>query len=67
MTEKKSLKTESYSDSVKRFEKVLLPLGKKSKGNFDVSKFFESDDDIRADYSEGTFKDRSFPRYVSWG
>ena len=24
-------------------------------------------DETRADYNEYTFKDRSFPRYVSWG
>jgi hypothetical protein len=63
----KIFRTESYSDSVKRYEKTLLPLGKKSKGNFGVRNFFESDDDVRADYDEDTFKDQTNTKYVSWG
>ena len=64
----KIFKTESYSDSVKTYEMTLLPLGKKSKGNFgDRKKNFETDDDVRADYDEGTFKDQTNTKYVSWG
>jgi len=64
----KIFKTESYSDSVKTYETTLLPLDKKSKGNFgDRTKFFETDDDVRADYDEGTFKDQTNTKYVSWG
>ena len=64
----KIFKTESYSDSVKTYETTLVPLGKKSKGNFgDRTKFFETDDDVRADYDECTFKDQTNTKYVSWG
>ena len=64
----KIFKTESYSDSVKKYETTLLPLGKKSKGNFgDRVKFFETDDDVRADDDENSFKDQTNIKYVSWG
>ena len=62
----KIFKTESYSDSVKKYETTLLPLGKKSKGNFgDRAKFFETDDDVRADDDESTFKDKTI-KYRTW-
>ena len=62
----KIFKTESYSESVKKYETILLPLGKKSKGNFgDRAKFFEADDDIRGDYNESTFKDK-MRKYRRW-
>lgn len=62
----KIFKTESYSDSVKKYETTLLPLGKKSKGNFgDRAKFFETDDDVRDDYEESTFKDKTI-KYRTW-
>ena len=64
----KIFKTESYSDSVKKYETTLLHLGKKSKGNFgDRAKFFETDDDVRADDDENSFKDQTNIKYVSWG
>ena len=64
----KIFKTESYSDSVKKYETTLLTLGKKSKGNFgDRAKFFEADDDVRADDDENSFKDQTNIKYVSWG
>ena len=62
----KICKTESYSESVKKYETTLLPLGKKSKGNFgDRVKFFEADDDVRDDYEESTFKDKTI-KYRTW-
>jgi hypothetical protein len=62
----KIFKTESYSDSVKKYETTLLPLSKKSKGNFGYrTKFFEADDDVRADYDESTFKDHTI-EYREW-
>ena len=62
----KIFKIESYSDSVKKYETTLLPLSKKSKGNFGYrTKFFEADDDVRADYDESTFKDRTI-EYREW-
>ena len=66
MMTNKIFKTESYSDSVKKYETTLLPLSKKSKGNFgDRTKFFEADDDVRADYDESTFKDHTI-EYREW-
>ena len=66
MMANKIFKTESYSESVKKYETILLPLGKKSKGNFgDRAKFFEADDDIRGDYNESTFKDK-MRKYRRW-
>ena len=66
MMTNKIFKTESYSDSVKKYETTLLPLSKKSKGNFGYrAKFFEADDDVRADYDESTFKDHTI-EYREW-